>query len=206
MTQQVRTPQQKRSIEKKRRILKAASELIEQKGLSGTTTKDIARKADVAVGTFYSYFEDKDDLLRELQNQHQEDLKETIFEKMRAQETKSMTGREICRWFLEASYDSHTYSAEMHRQALALRLTDEGARALAHRTECIVHGKTVEFLASLQNRLRVTDLEAAARVIGATIEEVVHSECFFEQAIERDRTFTEAVDMLSRYLFTAPDA
>ncbi len=206
MTNTVRTPQQKRSIEKKRRILKAASELIEQKGFSGITIKGIARKARVAVGTFYSYFKDKDDLLLNLITWHKHDLEESIFDHFRQLDTESMTGREICRWIVEASHASHIYSAEMHRQALALRLTDEGARALSMQTERYALRQTEQILESLQHRLRVTDLEASSRVAMAAIEEVVHSECFFEQTIERDRTFGELIDMLARYLFKDPDA
>ncbi|WP_147822247.1 TetR/AcrR family transcriptional regulator [Salidesulfovibrio onnuriiensis] len=206
MTSTVRTPQQKRSIEKKRRIIEAASELIGQKGLAGTTIKDIATGAGVAVGTFYSYFKDKDDLLLDLLSWHKGDLEETIFERFHQLDLESMTGREICRWFVEASYKSHIYSAEMHRQALALRLMDEGARVLAIQTEQYVLRQTVRIFQSLKGRLRITDLEAAARVISAAMEEVVHSECFFDQTVERERTFGELADMLCRYLFTNPDA
>jgi len=48
--------------ETKRRILKAALELFKGKGLEGTTTKEISKKAGIAEGTLFNYFKTKEDL------------------------------------------------------------------------------------------------------------------------------------------------
>ena len=47
-------------------ILEAAEELIAAKGLHGAPLAQIAKKAGVAVGTLYNYFEDRDALIRAL--------------------------------------------------------------------------------------------------------------------------------------------
>jgi AcrR family transcriptional regulator len=44
------------------RILKAALALFQTKGFDAATTKEIARKAKVAEGTVFNYFETKDDI------------------------------------------------------------------------------------------------------------------------------------------------
>src|SRR3954447_12442903 len=46
----------------RRAILKAALDLFAQKGFYHTTTKAISRKAHVAEGTLFNYFETKEDL------------------------------------------------------------------------------------------------------------------------------------------------
>ena len=46
----------------KQRIVTAALELFEAKGFEATTTKAIARRARVAEGTVFNYFETKDDI------------------------------------------------------------------------------------------------------------------------------------------------
>jgi AcrR family transcriptional regulator len=46
----------------KLRILQAALQLFKEKGLEGTTTKEISRKAGIAEGTLFNYFETKEDL------------------------------------------------------------------------------------------------------------------------------------------------
>ena len=49
----------KRSIEKKEALKKAAVELFSTKGFHNTSSNEIAKKANVSIGTFYSYFVDK---------------------------------------------------------------------------------------------------------------------------------------------------
>ena len=57
-----REPQQKRSIEKKAKIINAGLELFREKGYYNTNTKEIAEKAGVSTGAVYSYFKDKKDI------------------------------------------------------------------------------------------------------------------------------------------------
>lgn len=69
----------------KDRILKAAEELISEKGVSRTTISQIARRAEVADSLAYQYFKGKEDLvfaaanlrLEDAWNQLQEQLRET---------------------------------------------------------------------------------------------------------------------------------
>ena len=49
--------------DKRRRILKSAIELFAKKGFEKTIIEDITRKANVAKGTFYNFFEKKEDVL-----------------------------------------------------------------------------------------------------------------------------------------------
>ena len=57
------TRKPKDQISKRMRILQAAIEIFAIKGYSIATIADIAKKADVASGTVYLYFRNKDDLL-----------------------------------------------------------------------------------------------------------------------------------------------
>jgi TetR/AcrR family fatty acid metabolism transcriptional regulator len=52
--------------DKKKVILKAATCLIAEKGFHETTTSDIAKEAQVAVGTIYNYFSTKEDILGQI--------------------------------------------------------------------------------------------------------------------------------------------
>ena len=46
----------------KERILEAALQLFREKGIEGTTTKEISKKAGIAEGTLFNYFKTKEDL------------------------------------------------------------------------------------------------------------------------------------------------
>lgn len=53
-------------IDKYDRILEAAYQLFLEQGFDAVSIQEIAERADVAKGTFYLYFHDKDDLKEEL--------------------------------------------------------------------------------------------------------------------------------------------
>ena len=62
---EIREPIQKRSIEKKEKIIKAGFELICEKGYYNTNTAEIAKAAGVSTGIVYQYFKDKHEILVE---------------------------------------------------------------------------------------------------------------------------------------------
>ncbi len=59
-------PQQDRSRDSLRRLLRAAAQLLQEKGLEGATIPRIAAHAGLSPGTVYRRFRDKDALLRTL--------------------------------------------------------------------------------------------------------------------------------------------
>jgi AcrR family transcriptional regulator len=63
MTKQTLAPQQARSRESTRKLLKAAAEVLGQHGVDGTTIPRIAKHAGLTPGAIYRRFADKDALL-----------------------------------------------------------------------------------------------------------------------------------------------
>ena len=62
---EIREPVQKRSIEKKEKIIESGFELICKKGYYNTNTAEIAKNAGVSTGIVYQYFKDKHDIFIE---------------------------------------------------------------------------------------------------------------------------------------------
>ncbi len=58
-----RRPVQRRSVERFERILDSCAELLDDVGYSGLTTKEVARRARVPIGTLYQFFPGMDGLL-----------------------------------------------------------------------------------------------------------------------------------------------
>src|SRR6266849_3640016 len=54
---------QRRSVEIRERLFRAALNLFAQKGFAETTVEDITNAADVGKGTFFNYFPSKDHIL-----------------------------------------------------------------------------------------------------------------------------------------------
>ena len=63
MNNEIRVPIQKRSIEKKEKIIDAGWKLITKNGYYNTNTAEIAKHAKVSTGIVYQYFKDKHDIL-----------------------------------------------------------------------------------------------------------------------------------------------
>ena len=57
-----------RKERKRQSLLAAAYGLFTEKGVAKTSVDEIVRRANVAKGTFYLYFQDKDQLLQQLGN------------------------------------------------------------------------------------------------------------------------------------------
>jgi AcrR family transcriptional regulator len=54
------------------KLLAAARKVFAEKGVGAATARDIVRETDLASGTFYNYFEDKNDVFRALISEHGE--------------------------------------------------------------------------------------------------------------------------------------
>jgi AcrR family transcriptional regulator len=68
-----RTPRQDRAKEMVEAIVQAGLLVLREEGPERLTTKRIAERAGVAVGSLYQYFADKDDVLEAVfQQQHEE--------------------------------------------------------------------------------------------------------------------------------------
>lgn len=59
----VAEPRQQRAIETRASLLKAVQRIVAADGIDAVTTTRVAAETDVAVGTIYRYFVDRDDLL-----------------------------------------------------------------------------------------------------------------------------------------------
>jgi AcrR family transcriptional regulator len=59
-------------------LLEAAEQTFAEQGIEGARIEDIAARAGIAVGTFYNYFQDRDDLLRALAGVRRETLMERL--------------------------------------------------------------------------------------------------------------------------------
>ncbi|WP_125711533.1 TetR/AcrR family transcriptional regulator [Companilactobacillus kedongensis] len=68
--------------DKKKRLFDAAHVLFLERGFKDTGISDISGLADVAVGSFYLYFQSKEDVFSQVYNRENEEIKRLILEKV----------------------------------------------------------------------------------------------------------------------------
>lgn len=83
-----RNPKQKRSLEKKKKILEQGFRLFCECGYHKTTTTEIARAAGISTGALYSYYADKKDIFIEAFEDFFDVWYGILYEKMEAYEDK----------------------------------------------------------------------------------------------------------------------
>lgn len=74
------TRRERRRLRIRERIVETALRLFETQGYEATTVAEIARRADIAYGTFFNHFPSKLHLLRELSDRSLRDLFENVEE------------------------------------------------------------------------------------------------------------------------------
>jgi AcrR family transcriptional regulator len=74
-------PLKTKAVDPADRIQTAALKLFIQKGITGTTTKEIAKRAVVSEGTIYNYFESKGDLAYKLFVRYMDMFRDELTEK-----------------------------------------------------------------------------------------------------------------------------
>ena len=86
---------ERNKLDKLRRIKAAARELFLEQGYDNATTREIARRAEVGLGTLFSYASDKRDLLFLIYNDMQEALTRTAFSARRSSQAIVTNGTTI---------------------------------------------------------------------------------------------------------------
>jgi TetR/AcrR family transcriptional regulator, repressor of fatR-cypB operon len=69
-----------KTSDKRRDIMQAALELVAEQGFHHAPMSEIAKKAGVAAGTIYRYFENKDELIGKLHRELEEKIRATLLE------------------------------------------------------------------------------------------------------------------------------
>ena len=80
---------ERKKADKRKRLLEAAYNCFKDKGFAHTSISDICEKAEVAKGTFYLYFKDKEEIIHVLSKRLASDLLDSVLENVRAENERS---------------------------------------------------------------------------------------------------------------------
>jgi len=69
---------EERKAQNREKLLCAAKKVFAEKGFGEATARDIVRETDLATGTFYNYFRDKDEVFRALLEEFEQRVTEAV--------------------------------------------------------------------------------------------------------------------------------
>lgn len=130
----VREPIQKRSIEKKEKIIESGFELICEKGYYNTNTAEIAKNAGVSTGIVYQYFKDKHDILIEALKKYADNIFYPMLN-IPAKEFNKNNLDEIIRKMINGFIQNHKLSQSAHEEIMAMAHSDREVAFYFHKRE-----------------------------------------------------------------------
>lgn len=167
----IREPIQKRSIEKKEKIIEAGFELICEKGYHNTNTAEIAKAAGVSTGIVYQYFEDKHDILIEGIKSNAS----TVFYPMLIaleKEFKPTELKKVLRKTIEDFIKDHKLSQDAHKELMAMVHSDEAVAKIYYELEIEKTEKITKSL--LKNKIPNNNLHEKVHIMINLIDNLCH--------------------------------
>lgn len=168
---EIREPVQKRSIEKKEKIIEAGFELICEKGYYNTNTAEIAKKAGVSTGIVYQYFKDKHDILIESLKKYADNIFfPMLYSNVQNFSKDNLT--EIIRKMINSFIQNHKLSQSAHEEIMAMAHSDKEVAFYFHKREMEMTQKICNLL--IENGFDSTSLMEKSHLALGLMDNLCH--------------------------------
>lgn len=171
MINEVRMPKQKRSIEKRKKIIDAGWKLISQNGYYNTNTQEIALLAGVSTGIVYQYFKDKHDILLAGIQAYADDVFFPIlkddFENVKIDDFKS-----FIKSIIDEYINEHKLSKSAHEEIMAMVHTDEDVSKYYYEREITITNKICDLL--IHNDMKIDNIKEKVHIMVGLIDNLCH--------------------------------
>lgn len=169
---EVREPIQKRSIEKKEKIIKYGFDLICEKGYYSTNTAEIAKAAGVSTGIVYSYFNDKHDIFLAGLKRYGNNIFYPNIDFIKDIEINKNNLDEIIRKTISQFVKDHKLSQSAHEEITSMAHSDKDVANFFHENEIEMTNVIVELLQ--KNGFNYSDLIERVHIIIGLIDNICH--------------------------------
>ncbi len=176
MMSETRMPTQKRSIEKRNRIIEKGFELMCNNGYYNTTTSDIAKYANVSTGIIYQYFNDKKEIFLEGVKCYTDKIMfptiSLIDENKKLQSNLTSFFKEI----ITINKKQHTSTKKAHQELTSMEHLDDDVEKIFKEKELILTDKLYNLF--LNNGYRKENLKEKIHIIVNLIDSLAHEEAY----------------------------
>ena len=187
----VREPIQKRSIEKKEKIIKYGFELICEKGYYNTNTAEIAKAAGVSTGIVYSYFTDKHDILLEGLKRFANSIFYPSVDFINYIEINENNLEQIIREIISKFIKNHKLSKSAHEEITAMAHSDKDVANFFHENEIEMTNVVTGLLK--KNGFESKDLMERVHIVIGLIDNICHETVYHKHKNINYDTMTNIV-------------
>ena len=168
---QIREPIQKRSIEKKEKIIECGFELICKEGYHNINTAEIAKAAGVSTGIIYQYFKDKHDILIEGIKKYSDSIFYPML-KITDSPFKKEDLKNVLRQMISKFVENHKLSQVAHEEITAMAHSDAQIAKIFYESEINMTDKISELL--MQNGFSNENIHEKVHTIIHLIDDLCH--------------------------------
>ena len=168
---QIREPIQKRSIEKKEKIIECGFELICKEGYHNINTAEIAKAAGVSTGIIYQYFKDKHDILIEGIKKYSDSIFYPML-KITDSPFKKEDLKNVLRQMISKFVENHKLSQVAHEEITAMAHSDAQIAKIFYESEINMTDKISDLL--IQNGFSNENIHEKVHTIIHLIDDLCH--------------------------------
>jgi AcrR family transcriptional regulator len=167
-----RMPMQKRSIEKRNRIIEKGFELMCENGYYNISIPDIAKNADVSVGIIYQYFNDKKDIFIEGVKNYSNNIMYPMLNILETREIKINNLKSVIESMIDNFIRTHTISKKAHEELMAMSYLDIDVANIFKNSELEMTEKIVSLLEN--NNIHIVNAREKVHIAIGLIDNLCH--------------------------------
>ena len=202
----VRKPVQKRSLDKLNTILAVSKELFAKKNYFNVTTNEIAKEAGISIGTLYSYFSNKEEILSLILKDYNESFI-VIFNQLNTSENLELFSSDYKGW-IEKLIDNliSLEDKEFHAQIEMLSYSIPEVKEIQDQHNDKMKELTYQCLKHYVDNKEITKLKSISNVlfnfITSIVDEILYSSHSDEEITALRKTSLDCIALILENLLT----
>lgn len=202
----VRKPVQKRSLDKLNTILAVSKELFAKKNYFNVTTNEIAKEAGISIGTLYSYFSNKEEILSLILKDYNESFI-VIFNQLNTSENLELFSSDYKGW-IEKLIDNliSLEDKEFHAQIEMLSYSIPEVKEIQDQHNDKMKELTYQCLKHYVDNKEITNLKSISNVlfnfITSIVDEILYSSHSDEEITALRKSSLDCIALILENLLT----
>lgn len=169
---ETRMPTQKRSIEKRNKIIEKGFELMCEKGFYNTNTNEIAEYAGVSTGIIYQYFNDKKEIFIEGVKNYSNAIMYPMLHILETEKIDINNIEELMSTMIEKLIKNHTISKKAHEELVAMEHLDKDVAKIFKESELLMTTRIVNLLNN--NGIKIENAPEKIHIIIGIVDNLCH--------------------------------